>query len=266
MTAISALVLAGERAGGGLLARHFGAGAGALVPVAGIACVQRVVDALRLSASIGGGVVCGPDQRVAEHSDVLAGLLARGDFQWMAPRPGPSESAHAALAAMATWPVLVTTADHALLTPRIIDAFCDAAAAQHEDVIVGLAAHAQVKAAFPHSRRTVLAFADGGRCGTNLFYLRNPNALRVIDFWQAMQADRKRPLRMARRLGVSALVRYAAGRLSTEAALAAIGARAGCSIGWVDVADPRAAVDVDSIDDHALAERILTSDATASAA
>ncbi|MDZ7826713.1 MAG: hypothetical protein U5R48_12630 [Gammaproteobacteria bacterium] len=50
-------------------------------------------------------------------------------------------------------------------------------------------------AAFPDSRRTALRFADGARCGCNLFLFRGAPALQVLDFWQRVEGLRKQPHR-----------------------------------------------------------------------
>ncbi|MCP5180494.1 MAG: NTP transferase domain-containing protein [Pseudomonadales bacterium] len=257
MTPLPVIVLAGERPGGGALARHFGVPANALVTVAGEPSISRVIGVLRHSTAVAGGVICGPDAGVVTCSGEFSRLLENGDYRWLAPQPGPAESTLAALAAVARWPVLITTADHALLTPAIVDDFVNRALATQADAVVGLARYDAVRAAYPDSRRTVLKFADGGRCGTNLFLLRSAQGQRVVEFWRGLQAERKRPLRLARRIGIGTLLHYLAGRLDASAALAAIGARAGCRVAWVDVPEPRAAVDVDSLADHALAERVL---------
>ena len=259
MKSVPVIVLSGERPGGGLLARHFGVAANALVSVAGIPTIERVVTTLRQSRIVGEGLISGPIASVVEGSAVFSRLLAPGDYSWIAPESGPAESALAAVRHLDRWPVLMTTADHALLTPQIIEAFCAQAAASTADVVVGLARFDTVRSAFPDSRRTVLKFADGGRCGTNLFYLRSARAQAVLQFWQQLQHERKRPWQMARRIGVMTLLRYLFGRLTAEGALATIGRRAGCTVAAVEVVDPRAAVDVDSLADHALAERLLTS-------
>ena len=254
---LPAIVLAGERPGGGLLGKHFGAAANALVPVCGLPSIVRVIEALRKTTCISGGLISGPSAEVVNASAVFASIRERGDFLWVAPEPGPAESASSALRRLDRWPVLITTADHALLQPGVIERFCTQAMVAEQDMVVGLADAVKVKAAFPHSRRTVLAFADGGRCGTNLFLLRNPAALCIVDFWRDIQAERKRPWRMARRIGVGVLVRYLLGRLRVDDALRMLGQRAGGTVGWIDVAEASAAVDVDSVADHALAEVVI---------
>ena len=88
-----AVVLAGERAGESGLGREFGVAAGALVPLAGRASIAWVVDAVRASYWVEGGILCGPDRTVVDGSDILRQLLEAGDFRWMQPDTGPAASA-----------------------------------------------------------------------------------------------------------------------------------------------------------------------------
>ena len=153
--------------------------------------------------------------------------------------------------------MLLTTADHALLTPETLDAFCAAATGTKADLVVGLVPHPLVQARFPQMRRTRLSFRDGAYCGANLFYLGRAPALAAIAFWREMQSLRKRPWRIARQLGWRTLAAYALRTLSTRRAFATLSKRAGCAIGWVAVDNPLTAVDVDSWADHRAAEEIL---------
>jgi hypothetical protein len=79
-------------------------------------------------------------------------------------------------------------------------------------------------------------------------------ALRV-----ALEDARKKPLVMARRLGLATLLGYATGRLAMEDLLARFSARLGLEVGAVMLPDATAAVDVDSLADLALVEAILRS-------
>lgn len=254
---LPAIVLAGERPGGNDLARHFGLPAGVLVEVAGVPCITRALAALNASASIQGGLLCGPDPATRATSDVIRGLLARGDFSWLPPEGGPAESALAALESLSRYPVLMTAADHALLTPEIVDGFCSLALGTDADFVVGLVPYAVVRDAFPGSKRTVLKFSDGEYCGSNLFLIRTEQGARLLAFWQRIQQFRKKPWRMATAIGPGTLIGYLTGRLSLARALHTVGERAGCRVGHVEILNPRAAVDVDSLSDHALAEQIL---------
>lgn len=254
----TAVVMAGERPGGSALSRALNVPAGVLVPVAGRPALLRVLAALRSSRGIEPGLVCGPAPAVLAATPGLEAAIAEHGFRWLVPAAGPAASAMAAMAKLDRWPLLVTTGDHALLTPAMIEDFCAQAALARADAVVGLVPYPRVAAAYPESRRTRLRFADGERCGSNLFAFRGPRALAAAAFWQRVEADRKRPWRIARRLGLPLLLRYLLGRCSLADALATLSRRAGCTIGAVELDFPDAAVDVDSVEDWRLAERILT--------
>lgn len=255
-----AIVLAGERPGGNALARAHQLPASVLVPVAGKPCLARVITTLRASHCIDGGLLVGPAAAVTKDNDILRELLAIGDFRWLEPMRGPSASALRAASALGKYPVLLTTGDHALLEPGVLDRFCTAAAASAADFVVGLVPHAVVRHRFPESKRTVLRFRDSAWCGSNLFVVRTHAGRHALELWQALEADRKRPWRMASRLGAGFLLRYLTGGLSLADALATLSARAGCRIAHVTVESARAAVDVDSSADLALAEEVLSSE------
>lgn len=255
---LPAIVLAGERPGGNALAREHGVAAGVLVEVAGRPCIARVIDALRASRAVRGGVVVGPDPAVLGNAPALTALFAPGDFRWLAPAAGPSASALAGLAALDTAPVLLTAGDHALLEPAVVDEFCAAALASPCDFVVGLVPHAIVAKCFPQSRRTVLRLRDGAWCGSNLFLVRTRAGARALELWRALERDRKRPWRMAARLGPRTLLAWLTGRLTTDGAFARLSALAGCRAGMCAVPHARAAVDVDSSADRALAEEVLS--------
>lgn len=254
---LPAIVLAGERPGGNALARAHGLPSSVLVPVAGTPCVTRVLHALRASRAIDGGLLVGPDEAIAHGEPVFQELLAPGDFRWLAPDAGPSASALRASAALHHYPVLLTAADHALLDAGIIDRFVTAALASRADFVVGLVPWPTVRARFPTTRRTLLRFADGAWCGANLFLLRTHAGRAALEFWRRLEADRKRPWRMASRIGLVFLARYLTRSMRLSTALAHLSARAGCEVAHVNLDSARAAVDVDSSADLALAEEVL---------
>ena len=254
---MKAIVLAGERPGGNALAGATGAAAGVLVPVAGRPGIVRVIDTLRAARGINGGVIVGPEREVCRGSRALNALFEAGDFSWIEPDRGPAESTLRALDAIGDYPVFVTTGDHALLAPATVERFLSAGAASNAQAVVGLVRHASVIQRFPDTRRTRLRFREGGYCSTNLFLLREPRARQAVRFWTEVQRDRKRPWRIAKRLGPVTLARYLCGRLAMADAFARLSRSVGCAVSWVEVSDERAAVDVDSVQDLALAERLL---------
>lgn len=246
---LTALVLAGTRPGGDPLAEHAGVSHKALIEVGGEPMLARVLAALAAVPRIGRVVVA------IDRPQVLQQLPARWrDVAWLPAATGPSASVAAALAGEGA-PLLVTTADHALLQPSWVEAFLDAADPT-ADALLAVARREAVLAAAPDSVRTWLKFADGSYSGCNLFLLRTPAAAGVVRFWQEVEAARKRPLSLLRRLGLLYALRYRCGWLTLPQALARLGELSGARLAPVVLADGRAAIDVDKPADLALARRL----------
>lgn len=256
----TALVLAGTRAGAeDPLALYAGVSHKALIEVGGRAMLARVVAALAASPGL---------ERILVSTERADLLQACGGLSASAPRvaidvipaaAGPSASVAAALLRCGT-PLLVTTADHALLRPEWIADFLARVPAGC-DVAALLAPRAAVLAARPETHRTFLRFADGAWSGCNLFWLATPRAAEVVKFWQSIEAERKRPARLVRRLGLCFAVRYRCGRLTLGAALARIQALCGARVAVVESAYGLAAVDVDKPADLDLVRRIVAEEA-----
>jgi GTP:adenosylcobinamide-phosphate guanylyltransferase len=259
------VVLAGERPGGNALSHAFNIPASVMVPVAGKLALAHVIQAIADSREAHGGIICGPAADIVETTPELKSLLQTSGHQWLEQATGPAASAISALEKLNHYPALLTAGDHALLTGEIIDDFCGQALThtptRHSgyDLVVGFVPFKLVNAAWADSKRTVLKFADGGFCGSNLFAVLSPEGLKALAFWRQAEADRKQPWRIARRFGFVALLRYLFRRLTLEDAMRSLSAAAGCRIGYVEVKFARAAVDVDSVEDQRLAERILSS-------
>lgn len=258
---LPALVLAGQRHDSHPLADHFDVPLAVLVPLGGTPLVNRVVGALQRCDAIGSITLCGPAH--PRHYPELAALLDAG-VDWRAPGNGPSLTVASALDDVPDFPVLVTTGDHGLLDVEILDYFCAAVRASAADLVVGVASYEAVMQAFPDTRRTRIALADGAVSGCNLFAFRSPASRAVAALWRQVEAQRKRPWRVMGSIGVINVARYLAGRLTRARALAELGERTGCVIELLELPFPRAAVDVDSLDDWRLAERILAAQAGSS--
>ena len=244
----TALVLAGSRPGAvDPVALGENVAHKALVEVDGQPMLARVVAALRASG-------CETVAVSADHP--LVTTLARTlDCLVIAPGRGPSASVAAAFAQLGA-PMLVTTADHALLQPDWVCNFVADTPAS-ADVAVLLARRSAVETALPGSRRTYLKLADGGWSGCNLFLLASPEAAAAIATWSAVEADRKRPWRIAARLGGSTLWRYVLGRLTMAEAIARLGQRIGIEAVAVAARDGLAAVDVDKPGDLAQVRALI---------
>jgi GTP:adenosylcobinamide-phosphate guanylyltransferase len=254
------VVLAADRGPDDPVARATGARCKSLSPVSGKPMVFRVLDALAASQAIDTYILCGPPKAIVDQEPDLRALVASQRVKWVENQASPSSSAFHVLRTLPSdAPVLLTTADHALLSARIVDYFCSEAQATGCDVVAGVARHEAVTAAYPDTRRTATHLADGSYCGCNLFAFLTPRARLAADFWRQVESQRKKPLRIIRVLGWIAILRYLLGRLSLKEALDRISRRLGFKAGVVVLPYPEAAVDVDSVDDLELVEKILSS-------
>lgn len=255
MAPVTTLVLAGSRGPDDPVARLAGVSHKAFAPVADVPMLVRVVRALLATPEVGTIAVAIERPELVRDNRELASLLDGGRLVLLPAEGSPSRSVVAALKALGA-PLLVTTADHALLRPEWVSHFL-AHLPGDADVVAALARDSAVQAAVPGTQRTYLRFADGRFSGCNLFAFRTPAAIRAAEVWRQVEAERKHPLRMIRLLGPWAVFRFALGRLSLRAALARLGVITGARAAVVEMPFGAAAVDVDKAADLELAERLL---------
>jgi len=257
-TPFTGLVLAGDRGPIDPVAEATGAACKALSPVGGRPMVLRVLEALEASGCVGELVLSGPTREALPASEEIRAGIDSARWCWREPRSSPSESAGEALASISpASPVLLTTADHALLSAEIVDHFCAWARDASADLVVGMVRYDDVMCAFPGMRRTGIRFRDDTYCGCNLFAFLSPAARGAAEFWRRIEQDRKKPWRMISVLGWCPLLRYVSGRLSLDDALGLLSRRMGFSIAKVMLPYPQAAVDVDKPSDWEFVERIV---------
>lgn len=248
MTPLTALVLAGTRTGGDPLAAHAGVSHKALIDVGGRTMIERVVTAIAALPQVTRIVVAIEQPELLRDLPELQPSVLSKPLSTMDTAAGPSATVAMALADLGV-PLLVTTADHALLQTAWLTEFL-AACPANADVTAALAGRAAVEAAAPHTRRTWLRFADGDYSGCNLFLMSRPAAAGVIELWRELERHRKEPLQMMRRLGWLFALRYRFGQLSLSAATTRLGALAGgARLAIVTLRDGRSAIDVDKAAD-----------------
>jgi molybdopterin-guanine dinucleotide biosynthesis protein A len=254
----SAIIMAADRNPDDPVSRAAGVACKALTPVAGTPMVLRVLDALQQSQQIGPRLLCGPPRPLLEQSGVLKAGVDAGDYGWTASRESPSASAAAAMEQIPeSQPVLLTTADHALLSRRIIDHFCGQARTADVDLMVALAPHELVARAYPSMQRTRLRFSDADYCSCNLFAFMTPRSRAMTGVWRKVENQRKQPWCVMGILGWWPVFRYLLGRLSLQEALARLSGRFEMKIGVAILPFAEAAVDVDSENDWRLVQQIV---------
>ncbi len=257
-TPFTAIIMAADRSPDDPVTRAAGVSCKALTPVGGIPMVLRVLNALEESLAVGPRLLCGPPRPLLEQAVALKSGVVAGDYGWTASRDSPCASASATMEQIPeSQPVLLTTADHALLNNQIIDYFCGQACTADFDLLVALAPHELVATTYPGVHRTRLRFSDKVYCSCNLFAFMTPRSRTITTFWRKVESQRKRPWRMCATLGWWQVFKYLLGRLSLQEALARISGRLGMKIGVVNLPFADAALDVDTENDWRLVQQIL---------
>lgn len=260
---VDTIVLAGRRGGEDPLAEAGATDHRAFVDIGGEPMLGRVVRTLRSSPRIGTIAVSIDLPERARQVPFLASLEAAGALDILQGAASPSQSAlqaydflHSAAEA-AAHPVLVTTADHALLDHSTLDHFLDVAASEAAEVAVGLVEEPVIRARFPETERTYLRIGSRRFSGANLFLLQPPGGRRAIEFWRRAETHRKRPWRLVAEFGVGLLLAWALGRLEIDEAFARGSPRLGARARPVLLPFAEAAVDVDKPSDLELARRVV---------
>lgn len=254
---MNALILAGSRGPDDPMAKAAGVSHKALLPVAGVPMLLRVVDAVRALPGIERVFICIEDERVVAQVPAMVALQRNHVLAVVPAAKSPAASVAAALRSidLAT-PLLVTTGDHPLLTPAILRTFLELAPPDC-DLAVALAPADVVAAAYPGAIRTFYRLGNRRFSGCNLFLVRSPKAARVADFWRGLEAHRKRPLRLIWQIGPLAFIRILLGLMDADQAFTYLSRRTGAAIRHVELPIADAAVDVDKPADLELVERIF---------
>lgn len=251
MSGWTALLLAGSRPGGDPLTRSLGTDYKPLIPIEGEPMLLRPLRALLASPSVVGVRV------LTQEPERLAAVIP--DDKRV--RLEPSQSTIAATLericqdSRTAFPLLVTTADHALLTPRMVESFI--AGSVGCDVSVGVVESRPLLARFPDAKRTWLRFSGGKYSGANLFALNTPRAGIAVERWRAIEQDRKKGWRVLLQLGMPLFLGAVLRVRSLEQTAAGLGRRLGIVIKPVVMDDPLAAIDVDKPADYSLVQAII---------
>lgn len=251
MNGMTAVVLAGSRPGSDPLAAALGTDLKALVPVAGKPMVRWPVEALLASDRFSQVVV------LAQEPERIAAALAPH------PRLVVERSAATIAATLerlcldhaVEWPLIVTTADHALLDQGMIDEFCDLS--ERADVAIGVVERARLMDRLPKSRRTWVRFRSGAFSGANLFRLGGRTVLPAIELWRSVEQDRKKGWALLLAFGPLNFLAAALRLRTIHETVERIGRRLGVKAEAIEMSNPLAAVDVDTLSDHALVETLL---------
>ena len=227
----------------------------ALIRINGQTMLERVTRALLASPDVCRIVIMAQSPEGLE-AGLDADLAGHDDISFVASGDGIATSIHNVIGtAIAPWPVLVTTADNALLTGEILDSFFTAYGGQ--DVAVAVVDRQTMLAAYPDTRRTWLKFRGGAYSGANLFALHNEAAKPAVAFWSSVEKDRKKGWKIFARFGPWLLLRTLSRTISFKGAMANAGLRMILRAEPIVLPIAEAAIDVDKPSDLELVTGIL---------
>ncbi|MGN3973134.1 molybdenum cofactor guanylyltransferase [Tsuneonella sp. SYSU-LHT278] len=249
---VPALVLAGSRPGRDPLLVGTSLPSKALLPVAGQPMLAHVLAALGASPSVGAVTVVAQDTASLARDPAVAARA--GEVRW---RDSAGSIADAVVHAVkeSEGALFVTTADNVLLTPDIVEQFLSAS--EGFDVAVGLVERSSVARAGHSTRRTWLRFRGGAWSGANLFRLGGPQVIPLVDFWRALEQDRKKGRKLIGAFGPGLLIGAALRLISIEGFARRIAGRFGLTAKAVAIEAAEACIDADKPSDIPVIEAIL---------
>lgn len=261
----SILILAGSRDGAAdPLAQAYGVASKCLVPVAGRSLILWPLDAAMQAQSIGEIIISSDALDAVCALPHVARAVASGKVRLVASAPALIDSIVAA-AATASFPLLITTADSALLTAEALSSYADQSAQTGADATLALARRERVLDAHPAGQRRFYEFADGAFSNCNLYWLRDEAALSAARAFSGGGQFIKKPARIAAAFGVLNLVLFRLGRLTLARMMARLSHALGVRIAAVEMTDGRLAIDVDNARSHAVANGLLDDNLSAAA-
>lgn len=176
------IVLAGNGGDGpGPLARRFAVSHKCLVPIAGCPLIGHILHTAALHPRIASLAVSIEREAFEPVYDQLTRLPGRGTVQLVEARDNLADSVREAARGWAG-PVIVATADHALLSAASIDAVADALT--EADAVATLARRASVEAVHPNAKRGYHVLASEQFANCNLYGLAGEQALRAVDLFR----------------------------------------------------------------------------------
>jgi HAD superfamily hydrolase (TIGR01490 family) len=251
----TAIILAGSREETDPLAAHFGLPLKALVPVGGYPMLGRVARTL---------LGCPPIAQVLIVTQKPE-LLACPELRWLAetPRVAMAGSPHGIAMSVqelagseaAPWPLFITTADHPLLTPEMVEHFLRESGPF--DCSIGVVERELLSACYPTNRRTWMRFRAGEYTGANLFTVSTPRTHAGLEALAKAEGNRKNQLKLLWHFGPALALGAVTKALSLAQAVERGARRFGVRATAVAMPFAEAGIDVDRIEDRQLVESIL---------
>lgn len=223
------LILGGSRSAGPdqLAHRHYVAHK-ALIPIAGKAIVGRVLDALEQALPQSNMIISTERFELLRQEPTISRLFFSCKLSPAAARANLADSVLVAAEA-AIFPLIVTTADNALLSPDAIQRLLARAKSSGADAMLVLTPLSAVEAE-EAGTKTAYTFRDGCYCNCNLFWIRDREALAAVEAFRSGGQFLKVRGRFLRTFGLMNVVRYALRQCTLQQMLDHISRRLGVDV------------------------------------
>lgn len=251
------VVLAGHGlgpAGTDALAERFGERHRCLIPLAGRPLIAHVLQTAAQHPRVASLAVCVEREAFDPIWDVLTRLPGRGSVALVEAREDIAASVRAAAQ---DWdgPLLVTTADHALLSAESIDAMADAL--EGCDVTFALARRDAVEAAHPSALRSYLTLRDGAFATCDLYGMAHTRFVDAVEVFRGARIGGRESARILRAIGFVGLALVKLGVESLPGAVVRASRRLGLRVRAVILPDGTQAIDVDNDRTYAIVRDLL---------
>ncbi len=241
----SILILAGRRPGTvDALATAYGVADKCLVPVAGRPMIAHVLDSAAASPAPQIFVSTHHANLLAELDDPVVDRL--GNRLIIVPAADNLADSVLAVAGVARFPLLVTTADNCLLTADTIAEIGSEAARLDVEAGVALARRDDVLAVHPEGQRRFYEFSDVAVSNCNAYWIGHPGALKATEAFRGGGQFVKKPLRVMQAFGLINLLRFRFGMGPIHHIFARISRHMNVEIAPLLISNGATAIDVDN--------------------
>jgi GTP:adenosylcobinamide-phosphate guanylyltransferase len=256
MASARVIVLAAQRAGVvDPLAEQFGVSHKCLVPVAGQPLIAHVLRTTGQHPAVGDVIISVEPNLFDSLNAIAAELPGVCEIRCVGSTNNLADSVIRA-AEGAEGPVVITTADNALLTNDALKAMIEALDGG-ADVALAMATETAVRSAHPDGQRRFYRFADQSYSNCNLYGLAMPRALAAAEIFRGGGQFAKKAQRIIDAFGLFNLLLLRLRLVSLKGGLARISRRIGLDIAPVILADGRNAIDVDNSRTHAVVTQLI---------
>ena len=249
------IVLSAQRAGiENELAARFNVSHKCLIPLKERPLIAHVLDTLGKHENVDEIVISIETEAFGPVQTIVDDLGISAKVSLVSASNNLADSVFAAAEGM-NGPVIITTADNALLKPASISAMH--VALQTHDVAIGLARKGSVRAVHPDAQRRFYELRDDGYSNCNLYGMSSQKALNAAEIFRSGGQFAKNRNRMIEAFGPFNLLLMRFKLVTMDSAMKRVSRRIGLSIAPVVIADGTQAVDVDNDRTYGIVEMVL---------